>query len=394
MKDNLDKLIEKYLDDIIEIRRDIHMHPEIGMEEIRTSGIVKSELEKLGLEVQDKIGNMGVVGLLRGREPGKTILLRADMDALPIEEQTDLPFKSTVSGKMHACGHDVLTSILLGAAKVLSELKDEIKGNIKFVFQPAEEANPTGGARYMIEDGVLENPKVDAAMALHVWGFPLGKVALRTGTMMAQSDRIFITVKGKAAHASQPHNGVDAIIAAGHILTALQTVISRNVDPMESAVVTIGTIHGGNRYNVLCDKVVMEGTVRIFNPAVAELMPNRIKAIAENVAKALDCECDFEYVPGYKMTVNDEELANKAIQSFQDVLGEENVLIPEHPASGSEDFSEFTMRVPSVFYWLGIESDLNEGRTTLHNPNLIVDERSIPIGIKTMCKAALDFLNE
>ena len=394
MKENLDILIEKYIDDLIEIRRDIHMHPELGMEEIRTSSIVKTELEKLGLEVQDKIGNMGVVGLLKGKEDGKTLLLRADMDALPIEEQTGLPFKSINTGKMHACGHDVHTSILLGVARVLTELKDEFRGNIKFTFQPAEEANPTGGARYMIEDGVLENPKVDAAMALHVWNFPLGKVAIRPGTMMAQSDRIFITVKGKAAHASQPHAGVDAIVAAGHILTALQTVISRNVDPMESAVITIGTIHGGNRYNVLCDKVVMEGTVRIFNLAIAELMPKRIKAVAENVAKALDCECEFEYVPGYKMTVNDEELTDKAIKSFQDILGEENVIIPEHPASGSEDFSEFTMRVPSVFYWLGMESELNKSCTTLHNPNLIVDERSIAVGIKTMCKAALDFLNE
>lgn len=394
MKEKIDRLIEKHLDEIIEIRRDIHMHPELGMEEVRTSGIVKAELEKLGFEVEDNIGNMGVVGLLRGKKEGKTILLRADMDALPIEEQTGLPFQSINTGKMHACGHDIHTSILLGTAKVLAELKDEFNGNIKFTFQPAEEANPTGGARYMIEDGVLENPKVDAAMALHIWGLPLGKVALRTSTMMAQSDRIFITVKGKASHASQPHNGVDAIVAAGQILTALQTVISRNIDPMESAVITIGTIHGGNRYNVLCDKVVMEGTVRTFNPAVADLMPEKIKTVSENVAKALGCECDFEYVPGYKMTVNNEALALKAIKSFQDILGDENVIIPEHPASGSEDFSEFTMRVPSVFYWLGIESDLNEGCTTLHNPNLIVDERSIPIGIKTMCKAALDFLNE
>lgn len=394
MNENLDLLIKKYIDEIIDIRRDIHQHPEIGMEEVRTAALVKAELIKLGLEVQDKVGKMGVVGLLRGKEAGKTILLRADMDCLPMDEETDLPFKSKVPGMMHACGHDVHTSILLGAAKVLSELKDEIRGNIKFAFQPAEEANPTGGARYMIEDGVLENPKVDAAAALHVWNLPLGKVGIRRGTMMAQSDRIFITVKGKSSHGAQPHNGIDAIVTAGHIITALQTVISRNVDPMENAVVTIGTIHGGSRYNTTCDKVVLEGTVRTFNPDISAIMPNRIKSIAENVAAALGAECDVEYIEGYSATVNDEELANKFIGYFQDAIGEENVIIPSKPNSGGEDFSEFSKVVPSVFYWLGIESDINKGKTTLHNPNLIVDERAIPIGIKTLVSGALGFLNE
>lgn len=394
MNKRLDSLIEKYLENIIEIRRDIHANPEIGMEEVRTSALVKSELESLGFEVQDKVGKMGVVGLLRGKEPGKTILLRADMDCLPMDELTDLPFKSKVPGMMHACGHDVHTAILLGAAKVLSELKDQIKGNIKFAFQPAEEANPTGGARYMIEDGVLENPKVDAAVGLHVWNLPLGTVGIRTSTMMAQSDRIYLTVKGISSHASQPHNGVDAIVAAGHVITALQTVISRNVDPMESAVVTIGTIHGGSRYNVTCDKVVLEGTVRTFNPDISAIMPTRIKAIAENVAAALGAECDVEYVEGYSATVNDEALATKFIDYFKDTIGDENVIIPAQPASGGEDFSEFTKAVPSVFYWLGMESDINIGKTTVHNPNLIVDERCIPVGIKTMVAGALRFLNE
>ena len=392
MNEKLDKIISKYLDEIINIRRDIHENPEIGMEEVRTSGIVKAELLKLGLEVEDKVGKMGVVGLLRGKKDGKTLLLRADMDCLPMDELTDLEFKSRVPGMMHACGHDVHTSTLLGTARVLNELKDELKGNVKFVFQPAEEANPTGGARYMIEDGVLENPKVDAALALHVWNLPLGQVGVRRGTMMAQSDRIYITVKGKSSHASQPQVGQDAIVAAGHIITALQTIISRNVDPMESAVVTIGTIHGGSRYNVVCDKVVLEGTVRTFKPEISALMPERIKSIAKNVALGLACECDVEYIKGYSAVINDADLANQAINSFKAVLGEENVLIPDNPASGGEDFSEFTKEVPSVYYWLGMESDLNKGKTTLHNPNLIIDEKAIAIGIKTMVAATLDFL--
>src|SRR5699024_267014 len=257
------------------------------------------------------------------------------MDCLPMEELTDLPFKSKIPGKMHACGHDVHTSILLGTAKVLSELTDDIKGNVKFVFQPAEEDNPVGGSKYMIEEGVLHNPKVDAAMALHIWGdIPVGKVALRKGTMMAQSDRLFLTVRGKSSHASQPHNRSDAISTAGQIMTALQTLVSRNIDRMESAVVTIGTIHGGSRYNVLCDKVVMEGTVRTFNPKVSKIMPKKIKKIAENTAEALGCKCDVEYVHGYKLTVNDDALSQQVINTFKSTLGEENVLIPKHPASG------------------------------------------------------------
>lgn len=392
MNEKIEQLVEKHIDDIVKIRRCIHENPELGMEENETSKLVAKELEKLGLEVETGVANTGVVGLLRGKEEGKTILLRADMDALPITEKTGLEFSSKNDGKMHACGHDVHTSILLGVAKVLTEMKDEIKGNVKFVFQPAEEMNPTGGARYMIEEGVLENPKVDAAFALHVWGEKVGTVAVRRGTMMAQSDRLFITVKGKASHASQPQNGDDAILAAAQILVALQSIISRNVDPMESAVITVGTIKGGTRYNVLCDEVVLEGTVRTFNEKVADMMPGKITNLAENIAEAMGCSAEVEYVKGYSMTSNNEELADIAIESFKDILGEENVIIPEHPASGSEDFSEFTKSVPSVFYWLGLESDKNIGKTTLHNPNLVVDEDCIPVGIKSMSKLALDYL--
>lgn len=392
MNKRLDDLIEENIDDIIEIRRDLHQNPEIGMDEFRTSAIVRDELLKLGLEVEEKVGKMGVVGLLKGEGQGKTIALRADMDCLPMEELTDLDFKSQVPGMMHACGHDVHTSTLLGVARVLTALKKDIKGNVKFMFQPAEEANPTGGAKYMIEDGVLENPKVDASMALHVWNLPVGKVGVRTSTMMAQSDRIYITVKGKSSHASQPQAGQDAIVAAGYILTGLQTIVSRNVDPMEAAVVTIGTIHGGSRYNVICDKVVLEGTVRTFNPEISKMMPEKIKAVVKGVAEGLGCECEVDYVKGYSPVINDEDMAKNVIKSFQNSIGEENVLIPEFPGSGGEDYSEFSNLVPSVYYWLGMESDINVGKTTLHNPNLVIDERCIPVGIKTLAAATLDYL--
>ncbi|NLM44720.1 MAG: amidohydrolase [Clostridiales bacterium] len=393
MIDKLDALIEKNIDKVIAIRRDIHENPELGMEEFRTSAKVAEELEKLGIETQRNIGGTGVVGLVKGDTPGKTIILRADMDALPLDEHTDLEFKSKVPGKMHACGHDVHTSILLGTAMVMSELRDEIKGNIKFVFQPAEECNPTGGARYMIEDGVLENPKVDAALALHVWDLPLGQVALKSGPIMAQSDRIFINIKGKSSHGAQPHEGIDAIVAAAHVITALQTIVSRKIDPMDSAVVSIGKINGGNRYNVIADAVSMEGTVRLFDEKVASIIPDMIKDIVANVCNAFGCEHECQYINGYSLTINDNAMTEKVKNSFIKVLGKENIIIAQRPASGGEDFSEFAKRVPSVFYWLGIRSEINKDNCIIHNPNFLVDERAIPIGIKTMCAAALDYLN-
>lgn len=394
MLEKVNKLIDKHLEEVIEIRRDIHENPELGMEEHRTAALVASELKKLGLEVEEGVGKVGVLGLLRGNEEGKTLLLRADMDALPMDEKSGLDFSSKVKNVMHACGHDVHTATLLGAARVLSEMKENFKGNIKFVFQPAEESNPTGGARYMIEDGVLENPRVDAALALHIWPIKLGEVALTRGTIMAQSDRIYLKIKGKSAHGAEPHKSRDAIVAAGHIIVALQTIVSRNVDPMESAVVSLGTIEGGSRYNVLCDEVNLEGTVRTFSPEISELMPERITSICENIAAAFDCQCQVEYVKGYRATINDQELADRFIRVFKEGLGEDKVIIPDKPGSGGEDFSEFARRVPSVYYWLGIESELNKGRTILHNPSLIVDERAIAVGIRSLALASLDFLSK
>lgn len=386
---HIDSMIGDITEEIINIRREIHKHPELGMNEHKTSKIVGESLKGLGLEIQTGVGKTGVVALLRGKEPGKTILLRADMDALPIGEQTDIPFKSQIPGVMHACGHDVHTSILIGAAKILSQMKDEIKGNIKFVFQPAEECNPTGGANYMIEDGVLQNPKVDAAVALHVWDIPVGKVALKTGGMMAQSDRIFIKVKGKSAHGSAPHQGADAIVAAAHVITALQTVVSRNVNPLDSAVVTLGVIKGGYRYNVIPDGVEMEGTVRTFAPEVAQMMPGRIESIIKNICEALGCDYEFKYVLGYPLTYNDVELTKNIIEGLRESMGQENVLIPDKPSTVAEDFSFFNKHVPCTFMWVGCKSKLNENSCVLHSPNFVCDERAIPVGIKAICAAAL-----
>lgn len=390
--ETLDKLIDENLKWIINVRRDIHAHPELGMNEHRTSKIIYDNLQGLGLKVQQGIGKTGVVALLEGEQQGKTILLRADMDALPINELTSLSFKSKNENVMHACGHDVHTSILLGAAKVLSSFKNQIKGNVKFVFQPAEECNPTGGANYMIEDGVLENPKVDAALALHVWDMPLGKIGIKKGAMMAQSDRIYIKVKGKSAHGSTPHQGADAIVAAAYVITALQTIVSRNIDPLDSAVVTLGVINGGYRYNVIADEVNIEGTVRTFSPNTASEMPEKIDMVIKNVCKALGCDYEFKYVKGYPLTYNDEVLTEKVINTLKDSLGEKNIVIPEKPATIGEDFSFFNKHVPCTFMWLGCKSEINKNCCNLHSPNFVCDEKAIPIGIKALCDIALTIL--
>lgn len=394
MKEQIKKRALELKDEIVEFRRDIHMNPELGHEEERTAAKILEELQKLDLdEIRTGVGGHGVVGVLKGKEPGKTVLLRADIDALPMSEKTGLAFCSTVDGKMHACGHDVHTSILLGTAKVLTEMKDDIKGNILFTFQPAEEASPIGGAQGMIDDGLLDDPKVDAAMALHVWNQDVGKVALRDGAMMAQSDRIFITVNGKASHASQPEKGIDAIVCAAQIVTALQTIVARRTDPFDNLVLTLGTIHGGDRYNVVCDKVVIEGTVRVFSMEIAEKIPEMLRKLVTGIAEGMECTVDFEYVRGYKLTENNHDLFEIAKRAFENQIGEENVLVPKYPASGGEDFSAYGKYIPTLFYWLGMESDKNVGKTTLHNPTLDVDEDCIPVGIETMSALALEYLN-
>lgn len=393
MKDYIKDKAQEVKEEVIKFRRELHQNPELSYEESETSKRIIRELEKLPLdEIRTNIGGHGVVGVLKGKDEGKTILLRADIDALPINEQTGLEFCSLNPGIMHACGHDVHTSILLGAAKVLTEMKDKFSGNILFTFQPAEESPPEGGAKKMIEDGLLENPKVDAAFGLHVWNNPVGKVAFRDGAMMAQSDRLFVTVKGKAAHASQPENGADAIVCASQIISSLQTIVSRNTSPFTPLVITIGTIHGGNRYNVICDDVKLEGTIRVFDKDLAEEIPDRITNLIKPLAESLGCEADVEIVRGYSVTENDHDLFEVAKKSLTNQLGEENIIIPEFPASGGEDFSAYGKHIPSFYMWLGMESELNKGKSTVHNPTLVIDEECIPVGIESMVAFALDYL--
>lgn len=390
----IDKFIEECNEEIINVRREIHSNPELGMNEYNTSKLIENKLRQLKLEVRTGVGKTGVVGLLRGKDEGKTLLLRADMDALPIEELNNLPFKSQNKGVMHACGHDAHVAILLGTAKVLSKMKEEIRGNIKFVFQPAEECNPEGGANFMIRDGVLEDPKVDAAVALHVWDLPLGKVGIKSGVIMAQSDRIFIRIKGKSCHGSAPHQGLDAIVAASYVVTTLQTIVSRNIDPLNSAVISIGLMNGGYRENVIADEMYMEGTVRTFDSDTAKLMPKRIESIVKGVCEGLNCGYEYEYAKGYPYMYNDKHLTHCAVEGLKNSFKEEDIIILEKPATGAEDFAFFSKKVPSALMWLGSKSEENKDCCVLHSPEFLLDERAIAKGIKAMCSVALEFLNK
>ena len=387
---------EKFLPQVISWRRDIHAHPELSQHEERTAGLVANVLEGLGLEVTRNVGGFGVVGLLRGNEDGKTVGLRADMDALPMNEETGLPYASENAGVMHACGHDAHTAMLLGAACALSETRDKISGNVKFIFQPSEELNPTGGAPGMIHDGVLENPNVDGIFALHVWPvYETGKVAVRSGACMAASDRVFLTVHGKTAHGSRPDQGNDAIVTSANIITGLQAIISRSVSPLDSAVLTIGTIHGGYRYNVIPDTVKLEGTVRTLNPATQSRMPELISRTAKGIAEALGGTCDVEYVKGYPPLVNDANLAGIAAESVRKVCSDEAVIIADEPDLAAEDFAFFARERPAFMAWLGCRPssvDVNEA-PKLHNTKFCPDEECFKYGIDYFVQSAMDFLN-
>ena len=379
-------------DGIIKIRRHIHQYPELGYEEEKTSKLVAKELQEYGIEVKEGVGGYGVVGLLRGSSPGKTILLRADMDALPIQEETGLPFASRIPGKMHACGHDVHTAILLGVARVLSNYKEKIQGNIKFMFQPAEECNPQGGAKAMIEAGVLKNPEVDYALALHVWpDLYVGEIGIAKGPISAQSDRVFMNILGKSGHASAPHQGIDSVVVASHLIANLQTIISRRVNPRDSVVITLGKISGGQRYNVLCDRVELEGTVRIMTPGYEDKIPQLLKQVGEGIASAHGAQFSMEYIKGYPMVINDDKLTSIVEEFLTSKIKDITVKNIGQDTSG-EDFSFVAQQVPSVYMKLGSTPVGAKEFMPLHNSKVIFEEESISYGIKTLVAASLQLL--
>ena len=373
---------------LIEIRRDIHAHPELGFEEVRTSGIVAAELKRLGIAHQTGIGRTGVVGVIEGGRPGPVLAIRADMDALPIHEQTGLPFASTVDGKMHACGHDVHTATLLGVADVLRQMAPQLAGTIKLVFQPAEET--LGGMAAMIEDGVMEGPHVDMALGFHNYPtMPIGQFAYCRGACLAASDRIKIVVSGKSGHAAHPNNAVDPVVAAAHLVTQLQTVVSREVDPLHPAVVTVGAIHGGIAHNIIPDSVTLLGTVRTLDEKTRTMAEAAIQRLCDGMLGGMRVQCELTYTRGVPSLHNDDRVLDATIAAVRQQFGADRV-VEGVPSLGGEDFALMAERVPG--FQLRIGSGQPGRADQLHNSDFQPDEACIGLGVEALSRAAFELL--
>lgn len=383
-------LCEKYLQHMINLRETIHMYPEDGFKEFKTSEIIIEELEKLGIKVQKNVAKTGVVGLIEGKYPGKTVLLRADMDALKIQEQTDVEYKSKIDGMMHACGHDGHVAGLLGAAMIINELKDNLHGNVKLLFQPAEERD--GGALPMIEEGVLQNPKVDAAFGAHLWGYlKEGEVHLKEGAMMAAPDIFNIKVIGKGGHGAVPQESIDPIVITCQIVNALQTIVSRRINPLDPVVVTCGKIQGGESFNVIPNEVEVEGTIRTFNEETRNLVPRIIEDLVKGITTSQGATYEFKYEPHYPALLNDKDMTNFAKKSLEKVVGKENVFDLKEPNMGGEDFAYFAQKVPSAFMFVGIADNENEP-VIHHNPYFKWNSKNVGILAQSLSQIALDYL--
>ncbi|MGB9694384.1 MAG: M20 metallopeptidase family protein [Caldisericaceae bacterium] len=386
----MDKVSEEVFalkDEVVSLRRDFHMYPEIGFEERRTSRIVQEYLRNVGIDVSTVAGT-GVLGYLDAGKT-KTLLLRADMDALPIQELNDVPYKSKNAGIMHACGHDAHTAMLLVASKIISKHRDELNVNVKFAFQPSEEKDP-GGAIKMIEEGILENPSVDRAFGLHLGNFfPAGTVYIKNGPFMAEPDSFVIKIKGKGGHGAYPHKSVDPILIASQIVVSLQSIVSREIDPIDSVVVTVGKISSGDAFNVIPETAILEGTVRTIEESVAKSMPGRIERIAKNIAKALGGDAELSYSFGYPPLVNDEESANYVRKIAATVVGGDNVV--EAPISmGGEDMAYFLQKVKGAYFWLG-SSNKEKGLDKPHHSAFFdFDEDVLAIGVELHTRLALN----
>ena len=384
---DLTQLVQQQKETLIATRRDLHRIPETGFNEVKTSAYVAQRLNELGLEVQEGVATTGVVGLLRTGKPGPTLMIRSDMDALPIAEETGLPFASTHSGCMHACGHDSHMAMALGAAAVLNRLRDRIRGNVKFVFQPAEEG--PGGAQPMIAAGVLENPKVDYAIGCHLWSErPEGYLGVRPGPFMAAMDRFDLKIIGKGGHGAQPHLCVDALDVGAQVVAALQRIVSRKMDPIEPAVVTVGSFHAGTAFNIIPAEAVMSGTTRTFNDEIWKSWEARIDTVVRGVCESMGAAYELKFSRGYPPTVNDAQMAEVVRRCAIQVVGEDRVVVPAL-TMGGEDMSFFLKRVPGCYYCIGVG---REGAAPLHNSKFEFKEDLMLLGVETHCRVALDLL--
>lgn len=385
MIDELKKDVEKLTDKIIKWRRDFHRHPEIAYEEHRTSSVIRKFLESLGLPVT-ACAKTGLRVILEGKPGGKTVALRADIDALPLKEEGDKEYISQNPEATHACGHDGHMAILMGVARLLSQRKGQFKGKAVFLFQPSEEKIP-GGAKQMIKEGALEG--VDAVFGLHLWQpLPTGCVGIVKGTMMAQPDAFSIAVKGKGGHGSMPHTTVDPILVASHLVVNIQSIVSRNVDPLKPIVVSFGTVKGGTIYNIIPGEVSLTGTVRTFDSSIQTLAERRLKEIIEETSKAFGATAEFQYEKGYPPLVNHEAMADFVVEVTKKTLGEERIK-PIDPVMGGEDFAYFLQKVPGAFLFFGMGDGMEFPH---HHPAFDLDEKALPQATLLMTSLALEYL--
>ena len=401
--DSIDKAVADHIAGTIELRHQIHQNPELGNREFKTAKLVADHLRSLGFDdVQTGIAHTGVVGILKGGKPGGVVAVRADMDGLPVTEDTDLPFKSTVKttyldkevGVMHACGHDIHTSVQLGVASVLASIKDEIPGTVKFIFQPAEEGPPPGeegGADLMLKEGVFNDPSPSAVFGLHAHaGLQVGEVGMTIGPAMAAVDHFIITIKGKQSHGAYPHKSLDPIVMATEVVDAFQTIRSRSLSPLEPSVVTVGIIRGGERFNIIPSEVHMEGTVRTYSPTTRDNVERRMNEILEGITKAYGGDFELHYNRGTPATINNPELSQQMIPTLKRVIGKDNVIMMD-PVMGGEDFSHFANEVPGMYYRLGV---VKPGTTSgwVHTPTFRADDSCLEVGMRAMSNVLMDYL--
>lgn len=377
---------------IINLRRNIHQHPELSGKEEQTAAYVACFLRSIGVDVITYEKHHGVSGCIYGYASGPVIALRADMDALPILEENDVEYKSRIPQVMHACGHDAHTAILLGVAKILVETRDKWAGCIKLIFQPAEEASPIGGAGLMIKDGILDTPPVDAIFGLHVWpDLACGEIGICQGPMMAASDRFTLTVLGRGSHACYPQKGVDAISIAADIIQGTQQIVARQIDPTETVTISIGTINGGERYNVVARQVTLEGTVRTLNTQLRAEVPVLLRSMAEKMAAAFGGKINLSYNYGYPVLYNSPDAVDIVVDAAKAVLGAGNVKTAVKPTLGAEDFAGFLEHVPGAYFWLGCRN-LSRPYYPLHNTRFDIDEAALRVGANVLYQTALTAL--
>ena len=392
MKEQIKAYIESILPDLISLRREIHKNPELSNKELETSRLIKEKLMENGIEASTISSGLGVTALIEGSKEGKTVAYRADLDALPIKEETGLPFASQRENVMHACGHDIHTTVLYGTALVINKFKEHLRGNLRLIFQSGEE-NFTG-AKEVIKAGILDKPKVDYILALHTWPeLPAGTIGLKKGSMMASSTNLYFKITGKGGHAAHPHRGIDPIVVSSYIVTAIQSIISRNIGPLDSAVISFGKLQAGTTSNIIPDYAIAEGTVRTLRPDVNKKFEERIRDLIKLQAESFGAKAEVKYENISPPVINDPYIIDVLERSSFDSIGHENIRWLDNPSMGSEDFAFYLEKIPGVLIRLGTHNDTEESKLPLHNSKIIFDERSIETGVNFMTNAIFSLLN-